>query len=245
MWESLEQALQFNTTGTPNHFIPFGVLMARLGVAFGMGCVAAAIHWFTAGGYGRRRADPLLDGPGYEPPSEPTLAATFVLLSVLIALVMIVINDSAARAFSLAGALAIVRFRTVVDDTRDTAFVMFAVISGMAAGTGYLIGPVACTPVVLLAAWLFRVRPPRVAPPRVGTLVLRMGAGRSPDEPVHAALKQYLAGPYRLIGLSTARGGSALDATYAVPLPPPDRVFALVGELTRIDGVQGVELKED
>jgi hypothetical protein len=34
----------------------------------------------------------------------------------------------------MVGALSIVRFRTVVDDTRDTVFVMFAVIVGMAAG---------------------------------------------------------------------------------------------------------------
>ncbi|MDZ4830382.1 MAG: hypothetical protein SGJ09_09330 [Phycisphaerae bacterium] len=46
-----------------------------------------------------------------------------------------VIGSSVARAFSLVGALSLVRFRTVVDDTRDTAFVIFALIVGMAAGT--------------------------------------------------------------------------------------------------------------
>ena len=69
--------------------------------------------------------------------SQPApLATTLVLLSMLIAMVSIVIGNSVARAFSLVGALSIVRFRTVVDDTRDTAFVIFAVIVGMAAGAG-------------------------------------------------------------------------------------------------------------
>jgi hypothetical protein len=77
-----------------------------------------------------------------------------------------------------------------------------------------------------------------------GLLVLRLAAGRPPDERDPAALGQHLPS-YRLVGLSTARGGSALDATYAVDLPPADRVYGVVNELTRIDGVQGVELKED
>ena len=48
-----------------------------------------------------------------------------------------VIGDNVARAFSLVGALSIVRFRTVVRDTQDTAYVIFAVAVGMAVGAGH------------------------------------------------------------------------------------------------------------
>jgi len=41
-----------------------------------------------------------------------------------------------AVAFGLMGALSIIRFRTVVKDNRDTAFVLLAVSVGMASGTG-------------------------------------------------------------------------------------------------------------
>src|SRR6476620_8494987 len=59
---------------------------------------------------------------------------TLVLLCALIAMVTQVIGESVARAFSLVGALSIVRFRTVVRDTQDTAYVIFAVAVGMAVG---------------------------------------------------------------------------------------------------------------
>ena len=59
---------------------------------------------------------------------------TLVLLTILIAMVTQVIGDNVARAFSLVGALSIVRFRTVVRDTQDTAYVIFAVAVGMAVG---------------------------------------------------------------------------------------------------------------
>lgn len=70
-------------------------------------------------------------------PAESFLT-TLVLLTVIIAMSTQVIGDNVARAFSLVGALSIVRFRTVVQDTRDTAFVIFAVVVGMAVGAGHL-----------------------------------------------------------------------------------------------------------
>ena len=63
-----------------------------------------------------------------------SFVVTLVLLTILIAMVTQVIGDNVARAFSLVGALSIVRFRTVVRDTQDTAYVIFAVAVGMAVG---------------------------------------------------------------------------------------------------------------
>ncbi|MDB5295316.1 MAG: hypothetical protein JWO31_1299 [Phycisphaerales bacterium] len=214
--------------------LDFPTIAVRLVVAFAFGCMTAGIHYLTAD-----RADPTDD-----PDAARSLTGTLVLLSMLIALVTVVIGDNVARAFSLVGALAIVRFRTVVPDTRDTAFVMFSVITGMAAGTGHLLGPLVCAPLVLLAAWAFRRRHSSVDARRAGKLVIRLAAGRSPDDRLGAALKQHL-GTARLTGVATARGGAALDATYAVTLPPADQAYAMMNELSRVDGVQGVEMKED
>jgi hypothetical protein len=208
---------------------PLDQMLYRLVAAFGLGCLAVAVHSFTSGRGG--------------PKTDRTLMTTLIMLSTLIALLTGVVRDNTARAFTLVGALAIIRFRTVVEDTRDTAFVIYSVVAGMAAGAGYVAGALACTPLVLLAAWLFRPR--GVTTPAVeGVLALRLGAGQSPQEAVQAVLAQHLKA-FRLTGLSTARGGAALDVTYAIRLPPPERVFALVSELSRIDGVQGVEVKED
>jgi uncharacterized membrane protein YhiD involved in acid resistance len=59
-----------------------------------------------------------------------------IILAMVVALVMMVIGNSVARAFSLVGALSIIRFRTVVKDNRDIAYVFFALGAGMAAGVG-------------------------------------------------------------------------------------------------------------
>ena len=121
--------------------LPTGTLALRLGAAFALGLLAAGIY-ACACNRGERRP-------------ERSFLATLVLLSLLIALVTLVIGDNVARAFSLVGTLAIVRFRTVVEDTRDTAFVIYAVACGMCAGSGYFLGPIASAPLVLIATWLF------------------------------------------------------------------------------------------
>jgi uncharacterized membrane protein YhiD involved in acid resistance len=61
---------------------------------------------------------------------------TIIFITIIIGFVMMVIGNSLARAFALVGALSIIRFRTVVKDTKDTAYVFMALAVGMGAGTG-------------------------------------------------------------------------------------------------------------
>ncbi len=60
---------------------------------------------------------------------------TIVFISLIVALVMMVIGGSLARAFALVGAMSIIRFRTVLKDTKDMSYVFAALALGMGAGT--------------------------------------------------------------------------------------------------------------
>ena len=59
-----------------------------------------------------------------------------VLLCVSGAVVMIIIGDSIARAFGIAGAASIIRFRTPVEDPKDITILFLLMGLGMAAGLG-------------------------------------------------------------------------------------------------------------
>jgi len=66
---------------------------------------------------------------------------TLVYVTIIVSIVMMLIGNNLARAFALVGALSIIRFRTVVKDTKDTAYVFLSLAAGMAAGTSsYFIG---------------------------------------------------------------------------------------------------------
>lgn len=181
---------------------------------------------------------------GRNKPDASAMGATLVLLSVLIAMVSMVIGDSVARAFGLVGVLSIVRFRTVVDDTRDTAFVIFAVIVGMAAGVGQMWVAVVGIPVVGFAAVGFQLmaRSGANGGSPEATLTVRLGLGRSPEELLTGPLTKHTE-RCRLTASSTARQGSAFDVTYVVRLKTEAAMTQLVSELNQIEGVQSVELK--
>ena len=59
-----------------------------------------------------------------------------VLLCLAGALTMLIVGDSLPRAFGIAGAAAIVRFRTPVEDPRDITVLYLLMALGMSAGLG-------------------------------------------------------------------------------------------------------------
>lgn len=217
--------LTANVTGEAP--IDLKTLVIRLGLSMVFGSLVAAVYRIS---YGREKADVVV------------MHTTLVLLCVLIAMVSMVIGNSVARAFSLVGALSIVRFRTVVDDTRDTAFVIFAVIVGMAVGTGQFLVPVVGIPAVGLAAiGLSRIRIGKVGAVD-GTLTVRIGLGRDAESLLAAPLAKHVE-RRRILSVGTTKQGAALELAYAVRLNSEAGLTNLVTELNQIEGIQSVEVR--
>ena len=83
-------------------------------------------------------------------------SVTLVMLSVIIAIVVAAIGGNVASAFSFAGVLSIIRFRTVMGSPRDVAFVLFSVSAGLCVGVGgYLYAIVASVALFALIAVMY------------------------------------------------------------------------------------------
>jgi len=80
---------------------------------------------------------------------------TNVFVSVIVCMVIMIIGNNLARAFALVGALSIIRFRTVVKDTKDTAYIFWSLASGMATGTGSYFLAIAGNTILSLIAYIF------------------------------------------------------------------------------------------
>ena len=127
---------------------------------------------------------------------------SLVLLTMVVSLVIFVIGDNIVTAFGLIGALAIIRFRNVLKDTRDTFFIFFALVIGMALGSQRfgpaIIGTITLLLTTLYLSWI-----------RIGSkgffdghLSFRMGKGGEEDFSVSVLKKhcrnfQLLDGPAR------------------------------------------------
>jgi hypothetical protein len=69
------------------------------------------------------------------PSYSSSFVASLVVMPVLVSLMMILMAGSLMIAFGLLAVFAVVRFRNVLKDTRDTTYVLWAIVEGMAAGT--------------------------------------------------------------------------------------------------------------
>ena len=209
---------------------PIAVL-ARLAAALAMGCVVAWIHARTS----------------QEAEMGASFPATLVLLSVLIAMVTQVIGDNVARAFSLVGALSIVRFRTVVRDTRDTAFVIFAVVVGMAGGAqnvwvgllGLVVGGAAA---FALSALLSKAATPQLPWTPEQTVTIRAAKAVELEKTVGGILNAQST-PFRLASIGTVKLATAVEAEFEITLAPGLPAEELLRQIGRIDGVQDIKIE--
>lgn len=170
----------------------------------------------------------------------PSLPVTLVLLAVLIAMVTQVIGDNIARAFSLVGALSIVRFRTVVRDTQDTAYVIFAVAVGMAVGAGYT--AVALLGFAVTASAAFSMRRPRASSELSCDLDIRAALAVQPAETFEPVIGQH-ARRHALTAVGTSRQGLSLELSYSLDLLSSRDAERLIRTLNRTEGVQDVRLR--
>lgn len=67
---------------------------------------------------------------------QRSLAITLVMLPIILSVIILFIGSNIARAFSLAGTLSIIRFRSAPGDAKDIGFIFFDIAAGLACGVG-------------------------------------------------------------------------------------------------------------
>ena len=66
---------------------------------------------------------------------NPRFNVSLIMITMITTMVMVVIGSNISVSLGMVGALSIIRFRTAVKDPRDTAFIFWCVVSGLACGT--------------------------------------------------------------------------------------------------------------
>jgi hypothetical protein len=97
---------------------------------------------------------------------DRSVVTTITLLPIAVAAILVIVQDSLAVAFSLAGIAGVVRFRNALEDTTDAMYVFGAIAVGLGAGVGALEASAALTVlfnVVAVALWKWNVSPPELA----------------------------------------------------------------------------------
>lgn len=140
-------------------------------------------------------------------------AASLVILPIVISAIIFLVQDSWARAFSLAGVFAIIRFRTTQSNPRDLTLVFATLAIGLSCGTGYvLVGIilVAVVCVVLIVLNLVRYGEPRNPKMRLKVTI--------PEDLNYVGVFDEVLAKYttesRLVRVKSANFGTMFDLTF-------------------------------
>lgn len=87
---------------------------------------------------------------------NPRFNVSLVMITMITTIVMVVIGSNISVSLGMVGALSIIRFRTAVKDPRDTAFIFWSVVTGLACGTQNYTIVLAGSIVICLVLFLFK-----------------------------------------------------------------------------------------
>jgi uncharacterized membrane protein YhiD involved in acid resistance len=164
---------------------------------------------------------------------------SLVLLAIVVCIVMLAVGNNIIIAFGLFGALAIIRFRNILKDTRDTAFLFMMIAIGMAAGTyNYALASLG-TGVFIAIVVLFHLGNFGSRHRYDGFLHFRL-AGPEPDLRGVEDLVGRHALRSRIVSQRSEEAGTSY--TMRLLLRNPKRAPELVDALREFGGVSGVSL---
>ena len=220
IWEILDGA-----GGTTVTFTPENIILSLL-MAFVLGQVMAWVYYFTHSGLSYSK----------------TYGQSLVLVTIIVAMIMTVIGDSLIRAFGLIGALAIIRFRNVVKDTRDIIFIFCALVIGMASGTQNYIAAVIGTVFFSLIAIYLYLTSFGSHRPHNGFLRFTLPGHIGPKDPVSEILKRFCRN-FTLVSVQDdGVSGSSVEYAYQLMIRSVKKNQQLIAELEKLEGIEHISL---
>ena len=156
---------------------------------------------------------------------------TLIMMTLVTTPVVLCIRSSLALSMGMVGALSIVRFRTAVKEPLDSAYVFWALTTGILLGAGqFLLAAVALLMIAILLTAMVNIQTKSI---NSYLLVVRMTAE------AERAVAQVVGG-IRIQKLKSKTASAAgVEATYEVRVDKPD---ALLSKIQSIQGVRDATL---
>jgi hypothetical protein len=218
-WQVLEE--------TPLPLGSFGLqsIVLSLLLAFVLGQVLAWVYYFTHSGLSYSRS----------------FVQSLIIITVVVAMVMSVIGNNIITAVGLLGAFTIIRFRNMLKDTRDIAFMFTALAVGMATGCRLYATAVVGTVFVSLIFVYLHWTDFGSHEPHNGFLRFTLKGPIQPNHPVMGVLNRFCTG-FTLLSRQDAGFAGAAEYAYQVMVRNAGRNEQMLAELDQVDGLENINL---
>lgn len=165
---------------------------------------------------------------------SPAFMHTLVICCMVIGAVMLIIGSNIARAFSLVGALSIIRFRNAVKDPRDVAYIFLSMGVGMACGTGFYNIAITLTLIVCLGAMILAFS--GFGEHGLTERVLRIQAPQTKNfENIFDDVLSNNCEQFSLVSAESTRMGTELELTFSLRVAPNFSSEKLMQELSKLN----------
>jgi len=204
----------------------FRAALLSLLLAFVLGQALAWVYYFTHSGLSYSKS----------------FVQSLIIITVVVAMVMSTIAGSFVIAVGLMGALSIIRFRNMIKDTRDIAFIFCALVIGMASGSQRyglaILGTIVlCT--VILYLWVSDFG---MHMPHNGFLRFHLPSHIGPDHPVPAVLKRFCKHFTLISAQDSDFGGRVVEYAYQVMIRNAAKNEQMLAELGKVEGISNINL---
>jgi hypothetical protein len=175
---------------------------------------------------------------------------TLVMMSMIVAVIMLIVGSNIARAFTLVGALSIVRFRNAMKETRDVGFIFFAMAIGMACGTRFYLLAVVSTFVISFLIWAMVKLDLFAKEVKEQLLKIRLPADMPYETLFDELFSRHLI-RFNLLAIETVQAGTLIELVYGVEVKRRADLHGLINEVRKLNqnnkvvliaGRQGVDL---
>lgn len=166
---------------------------------------------------------------------------TLVIITTVVSLIMLIIGSNIARAFTLVGALSVIRFRNAVKESRDVGFIFMGLAIGMAVGTRFYVMSIFAT--AILSAFVVALYKLNLFAKEIRERILRVQVPADNDheavleEPFLKHLEEQ-----RIISIESVRSGALNEVVYSVVLKRDTSPNALIEAIRARNGNQKVSL---
>jgi uncharacterized membrane protein YhiD involved in acid resistance len=170
-----------------------------------------------------------------------TYVHTLVIFGMVVAFIMLIVGSNIARAFTLVGALSIVRFRHAVKEARDIAFVFVVMAVGMACGTRFYMLAVFATLGLSAAIMALQKLNLFAKVIRERILIVRLPQGADYEKTLSGVFRKFL-DEFSLISMETVGEAQYQEAIYSVVLRPSAEPSNFLEALRDVNGNNKVSL---
>ena len=208
--------------------ITLGTALKVMGCALGLALAIMLVYMFT-----HRRT-------GF----RPAMLFTMLLLGPIVSIIVICIGSNIARAISIGGGLALIRFRNTVEDPRDIVYFYLSIAVGIACGVGFIgFGALAIGLILLLIVILSLIGLDRFG----GTgkrLRILIPESLDYDGVFEPVLKQYCRYSH-LNRIKTQDYGTLLELDYRIVMKDKKQEKAFIDELRQRNSNLNISLGQN